>query len=89
MEPEELPARDQEDPGASATQLSILPFSVLFGYGMHTCYGQQIVGAQLPAMAHALFEGSRLRRVRGRAGRLRFEGPFPAGLSVRFVDRRA
>ncbi len=59
---------------------------MLFGYGMHTCYGQQIVRAQLPAMAQALFEGPRLRRARGGAGRLRFEGPFPSGLTVRFDD---
>ncbi|HVF77047.1 MAG TPA: cytochrome P450 [Solirubrobacteraceae bacterium] len=72
-----------EDPGAFRTDR---PWSdyMLFGYGMHTCYGQQIVRAQLPAMAHALFDGPRLRRGRGREGKLRFEGPFPAGLAVRF-----
>jgi cytochrome P450 len=56
---------------------------MLFGHGLHTCYGQQIVRAQLPAMAQALLEGPRLRRARGRAGRLRFAGPFPSGLTVR------
>ncbi len=59
---------------------------LLFGHGMHTCYGQQIVRAQLPALATALLEGPRIRRARGRAGKLRFEGPFPSGLSVRFED---
>jgi cytochrome P450 len=59
---------------------------MLFGYGLHTCYGQQIVRAQLPAMAQALLEGPRLRRARGGDGRLRFDGPFPAGLTVRFDD---
>ncbi len=59
---------------------------MLFGHGMHTCYGQQIVRAQLPAMAQALFEGPRLRRARGGDGKLRFKGPFPAGLTVRFDD---
>lgn len=59
---------------------------MLFGYGMHTCYGQQIVRAQLPAMAQALFEGPRLRRAHGGEGKLRFEGPFPSGLTVRFGD---
>jgi cytochrome P450 len=59
---------------------------MLFGYGMHTCYGQQIVRAQLPALAAALLEGPRLRRARGGDGRLRFEGPFPSGLTVRFDD---
>ena len=59
---------------------------MLFGHGMHTCYGQQIVRAQLPAMAQALFEGPRIERARGGDGRLRFEGPFPSGLTVRFDD---
>ncbi|MGH2943671.1 MAG: cytochrome P450 [Solirubrobacteraceae bacterium] len=59
---------------------------MLFGHGMHTCYGQQIVRAQLPALAAALLEGPRIKRARGGDGRLRFEGPFPSGLTVRFVD---
>lgn len=59
---------------------------MLFGHGMHTCYGQQIVRAQLPAMAHALLEGPRLKRARGGRGKLRFDGPFPGALSVRFQD---
>jgi cytochrome P450 len=57
---------------------------MLFGLGLHTCYGQQIVRAQLPALAAALLEGPRIRRARGRDGRLRFDGPFPSGLTVRF-----
>jgi cytochrome P450 len=73
-----------EDPDAFRTDR---PWSdyMLFGHGMHTCYGQQIVRAQLPAMAQALLEGPRLKRARGGAGKLRFEGPFPAGLTVRFA----
>jgi cytochrome P450 len=59
---------------------------MLFGYGLHTCYGQQIVRAQLPALATALFEGPRLRRAHGGDGRLQFKGPFPSGLTVRFDD---
>jgi cytochrome P450 len=57
---------------------------MLFGHGLHTCYGQQIVRAQMPALATALFEGPALRRAPGGAGKLRFSGPFPAGLTVRF-----
>jgi cytochrome P450 len=57
---------------------------MLFGHGLHTCYGQQIVRAQLPALAAALLEGPRIRRARGRDGRLRFDGPYPSGLTVRF-----
>lgn len=77
--------RAVEDPDEFRTDR---PWSdyMLFGYGMHTCYGQQIVRAQLPAMAQALFEGPRLERARGGDGRLRFEGPFPSGLTVRFDD---
>jgi cytochrome P450 len=59
---------------------------MLFGYGLHTCYGQQIVRHQLPALATALLEGPPIRRARGHAGQLRFEGPFPSGLTVRFDD---
>jgi len=59
---------------------------ILFGYGMHTCYGQHIVRAQMPALATALLEGPRIRRARGHDGKLRFEGPFPSGLTVRFDD---
>lgn len=57
---------------------------MLFGHGLHTCYGQQIVRSQLPALAIALLEGPRIRRARGGAGELAWEGPFPSRLSVRF-----
>lgn len=56
---------------------------MLFGHGLHTCYGQQIVRHTLPALAAALLEGPALRR----GGSLRFEGPFPSELSVRFEER--
>jgi cytochrome P450 len=57
---------------------------MLFGRGLHSCYGQQIVRAQLPALAAALLEGPRIRRARGGDGKLRFDGPYPSGLTVRF-----
>jgi cytochrome P450 len=57
---------------------------MLFGHGLHTCYGQQIVRNQLPAMATALFEGPPIERAGGKAGKLKWEGPFPSGLTVRF-----
>jgi cytochrome P450 len=59
---------------------------MLFGHGLHTCYGQQIVRHQLPALAQALLEGPRIRRAHGRHGHLRFAGAFPSGLTVRFDD---
>ncbi len=57
---------------------------MLFGYGLHTCYGQQIVRHQLPAMMTALLEGAPIRRAGGKAGKLKWEGPFPSGLTVAF-----
>ena len=59
---------------------------MLFGHGMHTCYGQHIVRAQMPALATALFEGPPITRARGEQGKLRFSGPFPSRLTVRFDD---
>lgn len=54
---------------------------------MHTCYGQQIVRAQLPAMAQGLFEGPRLRRARvRRPAALRRSRSH--GLTIGFDDRR-
>ncbi|MBA3746216.1 MAG: cytochrome P450 [Solirubrobacterales bacterium] len=57
---------------------------MLFGHGLHTCYGQQIVRNQLPAMMTALLEGRTITRAEGKAGKLKWDGPFPSGLSVRF-----
>jgi cytochrome P450 len=57
---------------------------MLFGHGMHTCYGQQIVRVQLPALATALLEGPKIERAHSDDGKLRFDGPFPSGLTVRF-----
>jgi cytochrome P450 len=57
---------------------------MLFGHGLHSCYGRQIVCAQLPALATALFEGARIKRADGDDGELRFDGPYPSGLTVRF-----
>ena len=78
------------DPDAVAAPDEFLvdrPWSdyMLFGHGMHTCYGQQMVRAQLPALATALLEGPRIERAEGRSGKLRFGGPFPSGLTVRFA----
>jgi cytochrome P450 len=57
---------------------------MLFGDGLHTCYGQQIVRNQLPALVTALLEGQPIKRARG--GHLRWEGPFPSSLLVRFDE---
>lgn len=57
---------------------------MLFGHGLHTCYGQQIVRAQLPALAAALLEGPRIRRGGFGKSRIEWEGPFPSSFVVRF-----
>jgi len=59
---------------------------MLFGFGLHTCYGQQIVRQQMPALAAALLEGPPIKRARGGDGRMDWEGPYPSGLTVRFDD---
>jgi cytochrome P450 len=59
---------------------------MLFGHGLHTCYGQQIVRQQMPALAHALLEGPRIKKGRFPHGDIDWEGPFPSSLVVRFDD---
>jgi cytochrome P450 len=59
---------------------------MLFGHGLHTCYGQQIVRNQLPALATALLEGPRIKRARGGDGDMKWDGAFPSAFSVRFDD---
>jgi cytochrome P450 len=53
-----------------------------FGHGLHTCFGQDINRVQLPALATALLERSRIQRAPGRLGKLRWQGPYPCGLRV-------
>jgi cytochrome P450 len=55
-----------------------------FGYGLHTCFGEEINRAQLPALAMALLEGDDIAR----AGKLCWQGPYPSGLRVRQVAGR-
>jgi cytochrome P450 len=54
-----------------------------FGYGLHTCFAAQINRTQLPALALALLEGGDLARAPGKAGRLGWQGAYPASLRVR------
>jgi cytochrome P450 len=53
-----------------------------FGHGLHTCFGREINRVQLPAMAVALLEGPPLRRASGGAGRMTYDGSYPASLMV-------
>jgi cytochrome P450 len=53
-----------------------------FGHGLHMCFGLEINRIQLPAMAVALLEGPPLRRAPGAAGRMTYDGQYPASLTV-------
>lgn len=55
-----------------------------FGTGMHECFGRFISRALIPLVLKPLLRQHDLRRAEGSAGRLRMDGPFPAGLSVTF-----
>ena len=55
-----------------------------FGYGLHQCFGIHINQAVLPLMLKPLLKRDNLRRARGRAGRLRKQGPFALSLHVRY-----
>ena len=71
-----------ENPGAFRTDR---PWSnyILWGYGMHVCFGAHINRAVIPAMLTPLLARPGLRRTPGAAGRLDSAGtPFPAHLRV-------
>ena len=53
-----------------------------FGHGLHTCFGLEINRVHIPAMAVALLEGPRLGRAPDPDGKLRWAGPYPAGLTL-------
>jgi cytochrome P450 len=55
-----------------------------FGYGMHTCYGAMINGAQLPELVRSIVGLPNLRRGSGRFRKTMYEGPFPDRLVVEF-----
>jgi cytochrome P450 len=58
-----------------------------FGHGLHTCFGEAMNRVQLPALAAALLERGDVSRAPGDAGRLRWDGPFPSGLTVELANR--
>lgn len=55
-----------------------------FGWGMHQCFGLAINHAQIPEIVAALLRLPRLRRARGKAGRVALDGPFPERLMLEF-----
>jgi cytochrome P450 len=58
---------------------------ILWGYGLHTCFGAHINRAVLPALLKPLLAKPGLRRAPGAAGRLDDGGtPFPVHLHLEF-----
>jgi cytochrome P450 len=58
---------------------------ILWGYGLHTCFGAHINRAVLPALLKPLLAKPGLRRAPGDAGRLDDGGtPFPVHLHLEF-----
>jgi cytochrome P450 len=61
---------------------------VVFGYGMHSCFGEPVNRVQVPALVKPLLQLPGLRRAPGRAGRIRWDWQLPARLDVGFDVRR-
>ena len=58
--------------------------AMMWGYGMHTCFGQYINRVQIPGILKPLLCRANLRRAQGAAGQLAYSGPFPSRLGVEF-----
>jgi cytochrome P450 len=58
--------------------------SMMWGYGLHTCFGQFINRVQIPGVLKPLLCRTNLRRAQGEAGQLGYTGPFPTRLGVEF-----
>ncbi len=58
---------------------------MLWGYGMHTCFGAHINRAVIPALLKPLFQRPNLRRAKGAQGQIDTGGtPFPQHLHLTF-----
>lgn len=58
---------------------------ILWGYGLHTCFGGYINQAVIPAMLKPLLRKKGLRRAPGKAGRIDTAGtPFPVHMMLEF-----
>jgi cytochrome P450 len=55
-----------------------------FGHGMHECFGLFIASVVIPETAKALLRDRRMRRARGRKGRICYDGAFADHLFVEF-----
>jgi cytochrome P450 len=58
--------------------------SMLWGVGLHTCFGQYWNQVQIPGILKPLLARENLRRAAGDAGQLQMKEPFPASLTVEF-----
>ena len=58
--------------------------AMMWGYGLHTCFGQYINRVQIPGILKPLLCRQNLRRTPGEAGQLGYAGPFPNRLGVEF-----
>ena len=75
---------DIPDPGAFRTDRKWETY-IHWGYGMHTCFGDAINRAVIPAILKPLLLRKNLRRAPGEAGRIDTGGtPFPQHFSVEF-----
>ncbi len=58
--------------------------NLLFGYGLHTCFGRYINAVQIPLIVKAILVKRGLRRVPGAEGTLLKSNLFPSSLVVEF-----
>jgi len=58
------------------------PADLLFGWGMHACFGRYVNLVSIPEMVAVLLRSGRVRRAPGAEGRMRYQGPFPDRLVV-------
>ncbi|MCA9162684.1 MAG: cytochrome P450 [Planctomycetales bacterium] len=57
---------------------------ILYGVGMHACFGRYVNDVQIPRIAQALLVKHDLRLPPGDAGRLKHKGPFPWSVTVEY-----
>lgn len=55
-----------------------------FGFGMHRCFGKAINDVQIPELLASLLRLPNLRRAKGHAGCIEYDGPFPDHLILEF-----